>query len=175
MMQEHTVPAASKGSARRHRVEGGRQHQVKIRFTDAEYEAVAARAADARVSVQRFLVDSALTRRRPPPSAPSALAAELAGLRRLTANLANNVNQIARRLNVGADPDLGITAAADSVRRTMNRLDSVLAWLGAPHAGKTAPPVGKSVPDQRNAHPSARTAPSASRNARPHPGAVRSP
>lgn len=167
MMQEHTVPAASKGAARRHRVEGGRQHQVKIRFTDAEYDVVASRAADAHVSVQRYLVDGALTRR-PPRSAPSALSAELAGLRRLTANLANNLNQIARRLNAGAGPDAGIPAAADSVRRTMNRLDSVLAWLGAP-------PAGKCVPGQRNADPDARTNHPATGTVPPPPGAVRSP
>lgn len=161
MMPEHTVPAASKGSARRHRVEGGRQHQVKIRFTDAEYDAVAARAAGAHVSVQRYLVDGALARR-PPRSVPSALAAELAGLRRLTANLANNINQIARRLNAGGDPDAGTTAAADAVRRAMNRLDAALAWLGVPPAGS----AGDGVPDQRNAQPGPRTAPSGPRNAR---------
>lgn len=145
MSPERAIPAASRGSARRHRVEGGRRHPVKICFTDAEYEVIAARAADARVSVQRYLVDGALARR-PSRTAPSALAAELAGLRRLTAGLANNINQIARRLNAGADPDPGIPAAADSVCRAMRRLDSALAWLDIP-------PGGHSAPDPRNARP----------------------
>lgn len=150
MMPERTVPSASKGSARRHRVEGGRKHQVKIRFTDDEYDAIVARAAAANVSVQRYLVDGALTRR--PARMSAALGAELAGLRRLAANLANNMNQIARRINSGADPDAGVLAAADSVRRTMNRLDTALSWLGIPSAGN-------GVPDSRNTRPGARIAP----------------
>lgn len=148
-MPEHPVPSASSGSARRHRVEGGRQKAVKIRFTDDEYDAIAARASEARVSVQRYLVARALARKPAPRTAPAALSAELAGLRRLTGSLANNMNQIARRINAGADPDAGLLAAADSVRRTMNRLDSVLAWIGVP-------PGGSGVPDPRNANPGAR-------------------
>ena len=50
----HAVPSALNGAARRHRVEGGRPRHVKIRFTDAEYDAIAARAVEARVSVPRF-------------------------------------------------------------------------------------------------------------------------
>jgi hypothetical protein len=60
MVTSHAVPAASRGAARRHRVEGGRPHAVKVRFTDDEYAALAGRAAAARVSIQRFLVDAAL-------------------------------------------------------------------------------------------------------------------
>jgi hypothetical protein len=55
---ECQVPAGSGRVARRHRVEGGRQRVVKFRFTDAEYEAVSARAAEAGVSVPRL--DAAL-------------------------------------------------------------------------------------------------------------------
>src|SRR5579859_3423847 len=88
------VPPAFNGAARRHRVEGGRPRHVKIRFTDAEYDAIAARALEARVSIPRLIVDSTLIRRNRVAPSP-ALTAELAGLRRLVANLANNVNQIA--------------------------------------------------------------------------------
>lgn len=125
------VPSASNGAARRHRVEGGRQHVLKLRLDDAEYDAITARAADSKVSVQRLLVSCALTRRSPASLAPSALAAELAGLRRLVANLANNINQIARRLNSGGVPDSSIPVAADAVRRAMLRLDSALSALTA--------------------------------------------
>jgi len=156
-MPENTVPSASSGPARRHRVEGGRKKAVKIRFTDDEYAAIAARAAEARVSVQRYLVARALARRPAPRAMPAALAAELAGLRRLAASLANNMNQIARRINSGADPDAGLLAAADSVRRTMNRLDSALAWIGAP-------PDRNGIPGPRNTTPDARIAPSGPRH-----------
>jgi hypothetical protein len=122
---ERQVPSGARGAARRRRVEGGRPRAVKIRFTDAEYEAVAARAADSRVSIQRLLVAGALTSE-PATTAPSALTAELAGLRRLVANIANNINQIARKLNSGGRPDVGIASAADAVQRTMRRLDAAL-------------------------------------------------
>jgi len=136
------VPAASRGAVRRHRVEGGRPRAVKIRLTDAEYEAIGARAASKGVTIQRFLVGVALASPRPAAAAPAALIAELAGLRRLTASLANNINQIARWLNSGGRPDARITGALDSVQRAMTRLDGVLAWLGAPQ---------QTTPEQRSA------------------------
>jgi len=125
------IPAASRGTARRHRVQGGRPNAVKIRLTDTEYTAVTARACEARVSVQRFLTDCALTRRQQPVAVPSAVTAELAALRRLTANLANNINQIARKLNSGGSPDASIDPALDAVRRTMDRLDRALSAVTA--------------------------------------------
>jgi hypothetical protein len=114
-----------------------------MRFNDAEYEALTARAASAGVSVQRFLADRAFATRRPPVSVPAALIAELAGLLRLTRSLSSNINQIARWLNSGGRPDARVTAALDSVQRAMTRLDAVLAWLGAPQ---------QPVPEQRSGH-----------------------
>jgi hypothetical protein len=147
------IPSQAAGATRQRRVEGGRRHAIKLRLDDAEYEAVTSSAAELKLSVQRFLLSSALARRFPPAPAriPSQLAAELAGLRRLTANLANNINQIARALNSGATPTSSITAAADAVRRAMLRLDSVLAVLSADSsarptarsAGPTAAPVSR--------------------------------
>jgi hypothetical protein len=124
------VPAASRGAVRRRRADGGRHREVKLRFTEAEYDVLAARAADAKVSLQRYLTDDAFSRR---PTANAAVAAELAGLRRLMSNLANNINQIARRLNSGGRPDPGVPAALAAVRRAAQKLENVLAWIGAPH------------------------------------------
>ena len=123
------VPSAARGSARRRRVEGGRQRAVKIRLTDAEYEALVARAIDARVSIQRYLIAAALARKPSALQAPSSVIAELGALRRLTGNLANNINQIARKLNSGDVPDASITPALASVTRATRRLDAALAWL----------------------------------------------
>ena len=137
-MTRKAVPSAANGAVRLRRVKGGRRHAVKLLLDDAEYDAIAARAADCKLSVQRFLVSCALTRRSstnnetastPAARAPSALIAELVGLRRLTANLANNINQIARALNSGGMPDASIPAATDAVRRVMVRLDSALAGI----------------------------------------------
>jgi hypothetical protein len=151
MVTNHAVPAASRGAARRHRVESGRPHAVKVRFTDDEYAALVGRAAAARVSIQRFLVEGALAPRRQ-VVVPAALNAELAGLHRLVANLANNINQIARKLNAGGRPDASVTAATDAVARTMSRLDAAVAWLGEPprQAAQREPPA--------SGHPAAQSA-----------------
>jgi hypothetical protein len=143
-----------------------------MRFNDAEYKVLSERAASAGVSVQRFLADGAFASKRPPASAPAALIAELAGLRRLIRSLSNNINQIARWLNSGGRPDARITGALDAVQRAMTRLDAVLAWLGAPQQPKPEPrsapaehssaaaerprPRGTAAPAPRNADPQAR-------------------
>lgn len=155
------IPSAANGAVRLRRVDGGRQHAIKVKLDDAEYDAIAARAADCKLSVQRFLVSCALARRSP-AGAPqvagvrTSLTAELTGLRRLTANLANNINQIARVLNSGGAPDSSIPAAADAVRRATARIDSVLAGLAA---GPSVRPMEH--PDARMASPSARRGSSA--------------
>ncbi|HZR49141.1 MAG TPA: plasmid mobilization relaxosome protein MobC [Streptosporangiaceae bacterium] len=145
------VPAASTSASRRHRVAGGRPRHVKIRFTDAEYDAIAARAVEAGVSIPRLLVDGALIRRRR-PVVPTALTAELAGLRRLVANLANNVNQIARKLNSGGVPDNSIPVTADALCRTLSRLDAALSGLGplAPQPRTRSGPLRNAVPPPRS-------------------------
>jgi Bacterial mobilisation protein (MobC) len=156
---DRIVSALSSGGARRRRVEGGRQRAVKIRFTDAEYAEITARAAESNVSIQWLLVAGALTRKPPPTAATSALTAELAGLRRLVANHANNINQIARKLNSGGRPDASIAPAADAVCRTMRRLEAVLdaaARAGLlqvhDHAGQDQPGSPRiTAPSQRNA------------------------
>ena len=116
---------------------------VEIKFTDAEYAAIAARATESKVSVQRFLVGCALARW-PLAAMPSSLAAELAALRRLTGNLANNINQIARRLNSGGTPDASIDPALAAVRRAMDRLDRALTGTDPGPSGtprSTGPPL----------------------------------
>jgi hypothetical protein len=159
------VPAACRGAARRHRVEGGRHLALKIRFTEAELEAVTVRAADAHVSVQRFMVGSALARGSQ-PTFPVQVAAEVASLKRLIANLANNINQIARRLNSGGSPGADLPAALGSVRRAMNRLDVAIAWFDSPQAtsstagqrgsgGQQDPPRIAAPPRPRNGPPAA--------------------
>jgi hypothetical protein len=145
------VPAAAKGSARRRRVDGGRRNAIKIKFTDAEFAAIVARADAAQVSVQRCLTDAVFFRR---PAANVSLIAELEGLRRLVANMANNINQIARRLNSGARPDAGVGAAATAAVRTLDQLDRALGWLGAPPPPRksavnpAAQPVPRNRPDR---------------------------
>ena len=139
------VPSAAKGATRLRRVDGGREHAIKVKLNKAEYQAISTRAADRKLSVQRFLLSCALAPNPvvQPVRAPSPLTAELAGLRRLTGNLANNINQIARVLNSGGVPDASIPAAAEAVRRAMTRLDCVLSGMIPDHAARPAP---RSIP-----------------------------
>jgi uncharacterized protein (DUF1778 family) len=138
------VPSAAKGLARRKRVPGGRSYAIKVRLTEAERDALSTRAATAHRSVQRFLVETALTDPQqtgaPARIHPNAtLTAEFTSLRRLVSNLANNMNQIARRLNSGGHPDGRLQATTEAVNRAMNRLDAALSVIGV------APP--RNVPD----------------------------
>jgi hypothetical protein len=141
------VPSAANGATRLRRAAGGREHAIKVKLNKAEYQAISTRAADRKLSVQRFLLSCALAPNPEvqPVRTPSTLTAELAGLRRLTGNLANNINQIARVLNSGGVPDAGIPATADAVRRAMTRLDSVLSGMIPDHAASPAP---RSIPPQ---------------------------
>jgi hypothetical protein len=142
------VPSAANGAVRQRRVDGGRNRVIKLKLDDADYRSITDRANECKLSVQRFLVSCALSRRfssstppRGPVPAPrigSAASAELVGIRRLTANLANNINQIARVLNSGGTPSDSIPAAAEAVRRVMIRLDSVLAAMAIDPSVRTA-------------------------------------
>jgi hypothetical protein len=140
-----TVPSAANGATRLRRAAGGREHAIKVKLNNAEYQAISTRAADRKLSVQRFLLSCALAPNAEvqPVRAPSTLTAELAGLRRLTGNLANNINQIARVLNSGGVPEASIPATADAVRRAMTRLDSVLSGMIPDHVAR---PAARSVP-----------------------------
>jgi MoxR-like ATPase len=131
-------PIYSRGVARRRRLPGGRRNEITVRFSEEEYQHIRARAADAKVSVHRYIADGA-TISRPPVNA--ALIAELTGLRRLTLNIGNNLNQIARCLNSAGRPDSSVDAASEAVRRTTRRLEEVLTWAGAPprHSATNTP------------------------------------
>jgi Bacterial mobilisation protein (MobC) len=138
------VPSAARGSARRRREEGGRRYGMMMRFTGPEYDALAALAADAGLSVPRYLVDSALAEAGQPLTASPAVMAEITAVKRLVANAANNINQIARKLNSGAAPDASIAPSMAAARYAMSRLDVVLDGIDR-HRG-TAPPRKPSQP-----------------------------
>jgi uncharacterized protein (DUF1778 family) len=131
-----TVPSEAKGAARRNRVQGGRPHSIKVRLTTEERAILVASAAEAQLSVQRFLLESAHPSRKPmkPATRPNtALMEELASIRRLVSNLANNMNQIARRLNAGGRPDGRIPPVIDAAGRAISRLDRALAASAVPY------------------------------------------
>jgi len=139
---------------------------MTMRFTGPEYDALAALAAEAGLSVPRYLVDSALAEATQPQIASPALMAEITAVKRLIANAANNINQIARKLNSGAAPDASIAPSMAAARYAMSRLDVVLDGIDR-HRG-TAPPHKPSQPRcAQDQVPRQGDLPGACRNTRP--------
>ncbi|MDJ0344242.1 hypothetical protein QMK19_28965 [Streptomyces sp. H10-C2] len=116
--------AGAPSGGRLTRVVGGRRHVTKVLMTDDEWVAVQARAIAMGVSVPRALIEAATGT--PPQTRTErvALYQELMGLRRLVANVTNNVNQIAKTLNAGVDvPNRQIAATLERAAVAMRRVE----------------------------------------------------
>lgn len=114
---------------RRANAEGGRQHFHKVGVTPEEEGALARIAAAQRVTIPRLLVESALSERGETPSTRREAMAELFGLHRLLAGIANNVNQIAKAANATGEAQAETSATLDAVRRTATRIDAAIDGL----------------------------------------------
>jgi Bacterial mobilisation protein (MobC) len=121
-----------RGGRRRHRVEGGRPNKFTIRFTDEELEAVALKAAAARMSVPHFVALRALETPRGGGMDLAELqswAVEMMNLRRGVRRTGQNVNQIARLLNgtgeVGRHAEESLVAVTEALRA----LDPLVEWM----------------------------------------------
>jgi len=125
------VASAARGSARLVRREGGRRHQVKVRLSEEEYAAVGARAAAARVSVPRLLVEAALAGDAVTASERRALISELLAARRMVAAMGGNLNQLARMANTAGQVRPEVTAAAEAAQRAADRLAAAAAAVEA--------------------------------------------
>jgi hypothetical protein len=127
------ITARTTGAARLRRTDGGRRRVITVRVTDAEYDAITARAAVLGISRQRLMVEAA-TAPRPaggplygvPASERNALTIELLGVRRLVAGLANNINQIARVANATGAVPAELPPAATATTRALHRLDAAV-------------------------------------------------
>jgi hypothetical protein len=97
------TPGRVLGRRRRANVEGGRPGSpIKVRVSEAERAELVARCREAGgITVQRLLVESALSGGAGSPSERRAVVVELFGLRRTLSGMAVNLNQAARRANVG--------------------------------------------------------------------------
>lgn len=125
---------------RQENVTGGRGVRREVRLTEFEDNALMLKASEQGVSVQRLLVESALTfeigetatHRR------EAIAVILQAQRQLAA-IGNNLNQIARATNAGEPIEAGITGSVNYLRGTLKRLDEaadVIATAGnTTHSG----------------------------------------
>jgi len=123
----------SRVTARRRRANTStpRQKSVHVRLTEAEHEQLAGLADGHGVSVQRLLVEAALAGRETPAARRSAMA-ELFEIRRLQANVANNVNQLARAANVTGDAPAvdRLEAVLEELRGVLRRTLDALVGLG---------------------------------------------
>ncbi|WP_329468692.1 plasmid mobilization protein [Streptomyces sp. NBC_01431] len=133
-MDEELTPrrAAFPGKKLKRVEEGKRQHVTKVLMSDKEAQLVRGRAIALGVSVPRTLVEAAtgvppLTR-----TERDAMYMEVMAVRRLLANMANNLNQIARALNADAEfsPDQ-LRAVLDRLPGTIERVEEMAAKYAA--------------------------------------------
>ena len=118
---------------RRANIDGGRQHFHKVGVSPEEEGMLLRLAAAQRVTIPRLLVESALaSAASETPSERRNAMAELFALHRLLANIANNVNQIAKVANATGEVQAELHATLDAVRRTAERIDTAIDGLSLP-------------------------------------------
>ena len=117
--------------ARRARAVGRRPHTIWVRVSEEEHRWLALRAAAAGLTVPRLLMESVqaastgetISERR-------TMLMELVGVRRLLANVANNLNQVAKAANSGVSvPAAQLDAELVSLRKLGERILSVVEQL----------------------------------------------
>ena len=116
---------------RRARSEDGRKaRSIRVGVTDEEHAVLSVLAVNAGVSIPRLLVEAAHASRAGGPTVTEHREQlyELVAIRRLLANVANNVNQIARAANSGALVDVQDEAVAvfAVVRRVADRIATAI-------------------------------------------------
>lgn len=132
-MDGKPVRGWSLGAGRRERSADGRRPKVvKLRLSDEELLELQLAAANHGVSVQRYLMEceavaragggETVTQRRESLS-------ELVAMRRLLANLANNMNQIAAAANSGAEVREQAKGAIAAARRTTEKMYELIKAL----------------------------------------------
>ena len=118
---------------RRANVDGGRQHFHKVGVSPEEEGLLLRLAAAQHVTIPRLLVESALaSAASETPSERRSAMAELFALHRLLANIANNVNQIAKVANATGEVQAELHATLDAVRKTAGRIDAAIDGLSLP-------------------------------------------
>lgn len=121
---------------RRRRILGGRQKRYVVRVSETEEGYLRRLALAHRVSVQRLLVESTMAAGSGQSLADRrAVIANLFALYRLAANVANNVNQIAKVANATGELGSELGAALDAVRRVAVRIDAQIDELGLSRRG----------------------------------------
>lgn len=95
-------PGRVLGRMRRERVPGGRPHRMSVDLSDDELGVLERHAAEAGgITVQKALVELALSSGGETPAVRRELLVQLFALRRDLSGMATNLNQAARRANAG--------------------------------------------------------------------------
>lgn len=134
---ETAAPAGSKRRAGRDRdhARPGRRRQVKLRYSDTEYAALAAAARLAGLTVTGYAADAALaaaTDAEPPSTAPwRAALVELMEARTQVRRIGVNVNQAAAILNTTGEPPPWLEHAITLANRAVTRLDAAAGAVAA--------------------------------------------
>ncbi|WP_194814597.1 plasmid mobilization relaxosome protein MobC [Nocardia sp. XZ_19_385] len=127
------VRARARRRQRQANTAGGRAKAHCVKVTPEQELELVARAGRAKVSVSRLLVEAALSDAGTSVGASRDVADRLAGIERLLANLANNVNQIAVVANsTGTIEREALAANMALLRRLRDRVDIALdGWSAA--------------------------------------------
>ena len=113
-------PVASAGGRRR-RKPGGRERRTNLRMTEDEHDKLTELAAEAGVSIPRFLIESALGGG-VKPSQRRIMVTELLAAKNQVAGAANNLKQLARWANTNEAYPPGADRAAEALADALERL-----------------------------------------------------
>jgi hypothetical protein len=128
------LPGRSGKRQRQANTTGGRSIRQEVKLTAAEAAALKLKARKLGVSVPRLLVESALAEHETTTDRQNLMAA-LFGLQRLGGNIANNVNQIAKKANSDDEFPEAARPLLAHIRKLVQRIDSELDRLGTPGGG----------------------------------------
>lgn len=106
---------------RRRRKPGGRSKRIDVKVSIDEHEQLAAKAAEAEVSVPRFLVESALGGG-VKPSQRRVMVTQFFAARRQVTGAVNNLNQLARWANTNEAYPPGADRAAEALADALEQL-----------------------------------------------------
>lgn len=127
---EQGADATERRTARRRRVEGGRQHRHVVRVSPEEEGQLVALALRYHVSVPKLLVDSALAGGASTAASNASVRQELLttlfSAHRLLAGVANNVNQMAKVGNATGVIPAETPAVLAAARRAAERIDELV-------------------------------------------------
>ena len=120
-------PRPAVGRRRRANARGGRSHRHEVKVTAEEEARLLALAEAQGVTVARLLVESAMAGERgETASERRALITELFAVHRSVAGVANNVNQIARKLHTTDELAVETRQVLQAALATMAGIDAVI-------------------------------------------------